>query len=148
MRSNETFQAHPSISEEQPVYTIGTISELIGEHPETLRVWERRGLIHPNRAGSHRKYSNQDLLRLRFIKELMEDKGLNIAGVLQVTGMYTCWDRKTCKGGSVRNSSVPVNVSKPCWKLSGTFCLAIEDKSEFCQSCEMVTKCVRCQGCR
>lgn len=53
--------------EDQGLYTIGTVSELLEEHPETLRVWERNDLIRPDRKGYQRKYSNNDVLRLKFV---------------------------------------------------------------------------------
>lgn len=135
------------IDDEKGLYSIGTVAELLNEHPETLRVWEREGLIKPDRTSYQRKYSNNDLKRLKFIKALMDEKKLNIAGVRQVVSMYACWNRRFCKGGAAKNSTVPVNESKPCWKDEGTYCLAPEDKSEFCQSCEIARNCKKCKGC-
>jgi MerR family transcriptional regulator/heat shock protein HspR len=60
--------------DDKGLYTIGTVSKLIGEHPETLRVWERNGLLQPDREGYQRKYSNNDLRRLKFIIYLMHEK--------------------------------------------------------------------------
>ena len=135
------------LDEEKGLYTIGTVAELIQEHPETLRVWERNGLISPDRKGYQRKYSNNDLKRLKFIKKLMDEKRLNIAGVRQVISMYSCWYHRFCKGGASKNSKVSVNESKPCWKEEGTFCLTPSDKSEFCHSCDIMRICQKCVGC-
>ncbi|AGA70351.1 hypothetical protein Desdi_2943 [Desulfitobacterium dichloroeliminans LMG P-21439] len=134
------------LDEEKGLYSIGTVAELIGEHPETLRVWERNNLIHPDRAKYQRKYSNNDLLRLKFIKFLMDEKGLNIAGVNQITAMYSCWYNRNCKGGALKNSSTIVNESKPCWKIEGSYCPIASDKSELCSSCEMLRTCSGCTG--
>jgi MerR family transcriptional regulator, heat shock protein HspR len=135
------------LDEEKGVYTIGTVAELLNEHPETLRVWERNGLISPDRNGYQRKYSNNDLKRLKFIKNLMDEKGLNIAGARQMVSMYSCWYHRYCKGGASKNSKVPVNESKPCWKAEGTYCLAPSDKSEFCHNCQIARICQGCKGC-
>lgn len=134
--------------EDKGVYTIGTIAELIGEHPETLRVWERNDLLRPDREGYQRKYSNNDVKRLQFIKYLMNEKGLNIAGVKHLTSMYSCWYKRNCKGGAARNSLTPVNESKPCWKIDGTYCLVASDKAEMCNSCDMLKNCTGCTGCK
>lgn len=65
-------------------YLIGIVAELAGMHPQTLRLYERRGLIRPSRsAGRTRRYSDADLARLRRIQELSE-AGLNIAGIERV----------------------------------------------------------------
>lgn len=135
------------MDDESGEYSIGTVAELLNEHPETLRVWERNGLIRPDRNSYQRKYSHDDLKRLRFIKNMMDEKGLNIAGVRQVISMYSCWYQRFCRGGALKNNQVPVNESKPCWKREGTFCLAPSDKSEFCQSCEMMRIRQKCTDC-
>lgn len=129
------------LDDETPLYQIGTVAELIGEHPETLRVWERKGLICPQREGNRRKYSNTDLKRLKFLKYLMAERGLNIAGAREVTGMYGCWQRRNCRGGAKRNSQIPINETKPCWKREGTFCPVATDKAELCSQCEFQPRC-------
>ena len=133
--------------EDKGLYPIGTVAKLIDVHPETLRVWERNGLIFPDRQGYQRRYSHNDLKRLQFIKYLLNEKGLNVAGVKQLTSMYACWYKKNCKGGAAKNSPVPVNETKPCWKLPATYCLVASDKAEICNSCEMVKNCQRCRRC-
>lgn len=135
--------------EDQGLYTIGTVADLIGEHPETLRVWERSGLIQPDRRGYHRKYSNNDLKRLKFIKYMINEKRLNLAGVKQIISMYACWYNKNCKGGASKNSLLPVNEAKPCWRIEKTYCLMARasDKAEWCNSCEMLKNCKRCKDC-
>jgi MerR family transcriptional regulator/heat shock protein HspR len=66
------------------VFLIGIAAELAGMHPQTLRLYERRGLITPRRtARNTRLYSDEDVLRLRRIQELSEE-GLNLAGIERV----------------------------------------------------------------
>lgn len=65
-----------------PVYVISVAAELAGLHPQTLRAYEREGLLTPARTqGGTRRYSERDIERLRFIRTLTQDQGLNIAGV-------------------------------------------------------------------
>jgi MerR family transcriptional regulator/heat shock protein HspR len=65
-------------------YLIGIVAELAGMHPQTLRLYERRGLLRPSRsAGRTRRYTDADLARLRRIQALSE-AGLNIAGIERV----------------------------------------------------------------
>ena len=64
------------------VYVISVAADLAGLHPQTLRAYEREGLITPSRTeGGTRRYSRRDVERLRFIRTLTQDQGLNIAGV-------------------------------------------------------------------
>lgn len=69
------------------VYVISIAAELAGMHPQTLRLWERRGLVQPGRTqGGSRRYSELDVRRLRRIRELT-DTGLNLEGVLRVIAL-------------------------------------------------------------
>lgn len=63
-------------------YFISMAARLLGMHPQTLRKYERLGLVQPNRTiGSMRLYSQEELERLRLIKRLVDDEGINLAGV-------------------------------------------------------------------
>ena len=63
-------------------YTIGIAAELCGMHEQSLRMYERRGLIAPRRsAGNIRRFSEEDVEQIRFIKRLVDDLGVNLAGV-------------------------------------------------------------------
>lgn len=121
--------------EDQAVYAIGIVARMLNVHPETLRIWERNGIIRPARRSSRRLYSNLDLKRLEFIHSLIESDGLNLAGVSRLVQMYPCWQRKCCSGGGSYRSNQRVNPSKPCWKEPGTYCLKPEDIAEFCAGC-------------
>jgi MerR family transcriptional regulator/heat shock protein HspR len=70
---------------DQGVYMISVAAELAGMHPQTLRIYEARGLITPKRsAGKTRLYSQEDVDRLRRIQELTSEMGMNLAGVEKV----------------------------------------------------------------
>lgn len=61
---------------------ISTASRLLGMHPQTLRKYERLGLVRPDRTvGSMRLYSHEQIERLRYIKHLVDERGINLAGV-------------------------------------------------------------------
>ncbi len=69
---------------DQPIYVISIAAELAGVHPQTLRVYERKGLLTPQRTqGNSRRYSERDVEILRRIQELTNE-GLNLAGVMKV----------------------------------------------------------------
>jgi MerR family transcriptional regulator, heat shock protein HspR len=67
-----------------PVYVISVAAELIGCHPRTLRIYEERGLLSPVRRRRIRLYSERDIQRVRMIRFLTEERGLNLAGVRMV----------------------------------------------------------------
>ena len=68
----------------QALYVISVAAELAGVHPQTLRIYERKGLVDPKRTlGGSRRYSDDDIAQLRRIQDLTND-GLNLAGVKMV----------------------------------------------------------------
>ena len=68
--------------DDRPRYMISVAAELVGMHPQTLRQYEEKGLVRPQRtAGNTRLYSEADLERLRLIQKLTTQLGLNLAGV-------------------------------------------------------------------
>jgi MerR family transcriptional regulator/heat shock protein HspR len=67
---------------DEPVYLISVAARMCGLHPQTLRLYERLGLIQPHRVGnSKRLYSEADIARLRRIQRLTQQMGVNLAGV-------------------------------------------------------------------
>jgi MerR family transcriptional regulator/heat shock protein HspR len=71
--------------DDRPRYMISVAADIVGMHPQTLRIYESKGLIRPKRtAGNTRLYSEADIERLRLIQQLTNDLGLNLAGVEQV----------------------------------------------------------------
>jgi MerR family transcriptional regulator/heat shock protein HspR len=72
----------PQPTEERAVYIISVAAELSGVHPQTLRMYERRGLLMPARtSGNTRRYSERDIERIRLIQELTQREGISLAGV-------------------------------------------------------------------
>ena len=69
---------------DRPVYMIGVAAQLAGMHPQTLRSYEQKGLVTPQRtSGNTRMYSQADIERLALINELT-DEGINLAGVIRI----------------------------------------------------------------
>jgi len=66
----------------RPIYMISVAAELVGMHPQTLRMYETKGLVRPQRTpGGTRLYSEADIERLRIVQRLTSELGLNLAGV-------------------------------------------------------------------
>ena len=74
--------------QDQPVYVISVAAELSGVHPQTLRMYERHGLVSPTRTpGNTRRYSALDIERIRMIKQLTQGEGVSLAGVKRFISM-------------------------------------------------------------
>src|ERR671933_1679145 len=86
----------PQPDRRRGVYMISVAAELAGMHPQTLRIYEMRGLITPKRStGNTRLYSQEDVERLRRIQELTSEMGMNLAGVERVFELEEQLERMT-----------------------------------------------------
>ncbi len=75
----------PPSPKDRPVYVISVAAELVEMHPQTLRLYERKGLIKPRRSGGKtRLYSERDIEKLREIRRLTQELGVNLAGVEEI----------------------------------------------------------------
>jgi MerR family transcriptional regulator/heat shock protein HspR len=81
-------------TDDRAVYIISVAAELAGVHPQTLRIYERKGLLTPARtAGNTRRYSERDIARLQSIQRLTQELGVNLAGVERILEMERELDR-------------------------------------------------------
>ena len=116
--------------QDYPLYTIGVVSELLGVHPETIRVWERHGVVQPpQRRSGKRFYSEKDFKRLQFTRKLVRE-GLSMRAILYYLRLYPCW--KTADCSSCIHNSDQISSPKLCWQEDGTYCQVanIEDRAQ------------------
>ena len=115
----------------QPLYPIGIAAELIGVRPETLRLWDREGLVTPKRWRGFRCYSDADLQRVLFVKHLLNEERFNLAAVRGYIKLYHCWPLGDC----VPCHETTTANGKPCWKRPGAQCGLAAEESLLCTSC-------------
>jgi MerR family transcriptional regulator, heat shock protein HspR len=76
--------------EDAPVFVISVAATLAGLHPQTLRAYDRIGLVSPGRtSGRGRRYSSRDIALLREVQRLSQDEGINLAGVKRILGLVS-----------------------------------------------------------
>ena len=94
-----------TIRETRAVYVISVAAELAGVHPQTLRIYERKGLLEPARTeGGSRRYSEGDIAQLRRIQDLTA-AGLNLEGVKRVLALETEVSRLTAEVAAARQAA-------------------------------------------
>lgn len=80
-----TRHATPDVPDDAPVFVISVAATLAGMHPQTLRQYDRMGLVSPGRtAGRGRRYSAHDINLLRAVQRLSQDEGINLAGIKRI----------------------------------------------------------------
>jgi MerR family transcriptional regulator/heat shock protein HspR len=84
------------VSDDAPVYVISVAAELAGMHPQTLRQYDRLGIVSPGRArGRGRRYSARDIANLREVQRLSQDEGVNLAGIKRILALEDEVDQLT-----------------------------------------------------
>jgi MerR family transcriptional regulator/heat shock protein HspR len=82
------------LTDDTPVYVISVAAQLSGLHPQTLRAYDRLGLVSPGRAaGRGRRYSLRDILILREVQRLSQDEGVNLSGIKRILELESEWRR-------------------------------------------------------
>jgi MerR family transcriptional regulator/heat shock protein HspR len=84
------------VSDDTPVYVISVAAELSGLHPQTLRSYDRLGLVSPGRSagrGRGRRYSLRDVLMLREVQRLSQEDGVNLSGIKRILELESEWQR-------------------------------------------------------
>ena len=78
------------VDDDTPVLTVSKAAELAGMHPQTLRQYDRLGLVVPSRAsGRGRRYSAYDVARLRYVQHLSQEEGVNLAGIRHILALQS-----------------------------------------------------------
>jgi MerR family transcriptional regulator/heat shock protein HspR len=95
-------------SRREPLYVISIAAERVGMHPQTLRLYERRGIVKPARRGSNRLYSDWDIERLRQIQRLTQGMGVNLAGVEVILNLLDQINQLQTELDSIRQQRLPV----------------------------------------
>lgn len=90
------MSAHLGGNAKQPLYTIGIAAKLVGVCAATLRIWECKGIVCPNRIGKNRYYTDAEIQRLKYVKFLVRERKLNLEGVKALLDQHFCWDVKNC----------------------------------------------------
>ena len=82
------------LSDDTPVYVISVAAQLSGLHPQTLRAYDRLGLVSPGRAaGRGRRYSLRDVLILREVQRLSQEEGINLSGIKRILALESAEQR-------------------------------------------------------
>jgi MerR family transcriptional regulator/heat shock protein HspR len=83
--SSRPFSQVPTWDDRTPIYVISVAAQLAGMHPQTLRQYDRLGLVVPSRAsGRGRRYSAYDVAKLRYVQHLSQEEGINLAGIRHI----------------------------------------------------------------
>lgn len=115
-------------AETEFIFSIGVVAKMLDISVETIRMYEREGLILTYKEPSgHRRYCQKDVDRLRCIRDMITEKGLNIEGIRRMMSMIPCWRiYEHCTDEKRSQCPAYTQSTAPCW--------ALETKPEICMN--------------
>jgi MerR family transcriptional regulator/heat shock protein HspR len=134
MKKKRFTQAHTKeTKQDKPLYPIGIVAELLGITRQTLRVYEKEGLIIPSRRNSHRYYSDNDIKWILCMRDLIHNKKISIEGIKRLFDYAPCWELIKCSKEIREKCSAYIDRTTPCWKLNKLRCRNSSGKQ--CKEC-------------
>ena len=124
-----------SVASTAPVYTLSIAAGQSGIPVHSIRQYTDKGLIIPFKKDSSRNlFSQVDILRLKYIHKLLNESGLNIAGIRTLMAHIPCWAVRNCTKEERETCQAYQSDSLPCWEASekGTLC-----KNTNCRECDV-----------
>lgn len=120
---------------EKALYPIGYVARMFDVSVATLRLYEAEGLLIPHKSkGNHRLYSESDIKRIRCIRRMIDEEGINLAGIRMMLSAIPCWELKPCSDEDRANCDAYKTATKPCWlvDVKGEICSSAD-----CHSCNV-----------
>ena len=116
-----------------PLYPIGIVAELIGTTDQTLRLYEKHGLIKPARRNKNRFYSENNIKWLRCLRDLIHNQKISIEGIKKLLDYAPCWEITSCPDERRGKCSAYIDKTKPCWELNRMICNT--ESGRICEDC-------------
>lgn len=118
---------------EMPLYSIGVVSELLGTTDQTLRLYEKHGLIKPARRNKNRFFSENDIKWLRCVRDLIHVQKISIEGIKKLLEFAPCWEITNCTEERKLRCTAFIDRTKPCWELNRMICN--KESGKDCEDC-------------
>jgi len=107
----------------EPVMSIGTLAEKVGLSDSAVRKYESEGLIIAFRTPSgHRRFSREDIDRVRNIQRMVQELGVSIGGIRRLQALLPCWDLRPCSRQKRERCPAYRDNTQPCWMVTDLDC--------------------------
>jgi MerR family transcriptional regulator/heat shock protein HspR len=116
-----------------PALSIGVVATMVGVSVHTLRLYEKKGLILPFKKKSGRRlYSLHDVNRLKQIRKMIIEQGLNLNGVRSLLSLIPCWNYKGGFDNDCKNCPAAYETVEPCWNIKN---VGLKCQNQDCREC-------------
>jgi len=119
---------------EAPLFPIGVVADLLNVTDQTLRVYEKKGLITPSRRNQDRYYSTNDIVWLKCLRRFIKEEGINLKGIEKLMKFVPCYEISPCE--DCCNCTAYLKRSIPCWESATK---VSPSSRQFCQHCSIFT---------
>ena len=135
MKNDQQLSHESHLDKSEPLYTLSVVSRLSGVSVYTIQQWINKGLILPFKTPTNRNlFSDIDVKRLRNIRALIDEHGLNIAGIRALYALIPCWIIKPCSEKDRKVCQAYDSTFYPCWEAAEK---GPECKHTDCRTCEV-----------
>lgn len=118
---------------EDPLISIGVLAEKVGLSVSAVRKYENEGLILAHRTDSGRRlFSSEDIVRVRHIRHMIRDLGLNVAGIRRMQALLPCWELLPCSAEIRQECPAYQDTTQPCWTIKGNKCASLGNSCRLC----------------
>ena len=129
----------------KPVLKIGQVARKLDIAVETIRMYEREGLIILEKTETgQRLFYDEDLHWLICIRRLIKDEGLNIEGIRRLLALLPCWELRPCSLEERRQCPAYTGALKPCWMIKSQ--IPVSCRAENCRECPVYQNASRCEN--
>lgn len=126
-------------------YKIGEISRKLNISVETIRMYEREGILLTNKTSQgQRVFNNDDLKWIRCIRRLIKDEGLNLEGIRRLLALMPCWKLRPCQLEELEDCPAFHGDLRPCWTMKPEIPESCRGKN--CRCCNVYTSATQCEN--
>lgn len=126
-------------------YKIGEVARMLEISVETIRMYEREGILLVEKAESgQRQFSEDDLLWIGCIRRLIKEKGLNIEGIRRLLSLLPCWMLRPCSETEKKACPALLRASQPCWTMKDE--ISQSCRTDDCHTCNVYQSAIHCDN--
>jgi MerR family transcriptional regulator/heat shock protein HspR len=126
-------------------YKIGEVARMLEISVETIRMYEREGILLVEKTESgQRQFSEDDLLWIGCIRRLIKEKGLNIEGIRRLLALLPCWNLRPCSDEERKICPALLGATQPCWTMKDI--IPESCRTDDCHTCNVYQSAIHCDN--
>lgn len=126
-------------------YKIGEMARVLDVSVETIRMYEREGILLIEKTGTgQRRFTDDDVHWIGCIRRLIKDKGMNIEGIRRLLALLPCWHLRLCSDEERRVCPALLGAAQPCWTMKDQ--IPESCRADDCRTCNVYQSAIHCDN--